>query len=69
MIRHWHLGWTALQEQTWCRNGKDTAHGGREGQREKPGVWEVEGAKDKPPRFPMVSKSPQGPALPDIKVD
>lgn len=39
------------------------------GQREKPGVGEVEGAKDKPPRFPMVSKSPQGPALPDIKVD
>ena len=41
---------------------------GRRNEREKPGVKEAKGAKNKPFHFPMVSRSPQGLALPDIKV-
>lgn len=56
-----------MQEQTWYRNRKDTTQGGGRAKGKSlesgVGVGGVEGAKDKPPRFPMVSKSPQGPAF------
>lgn len=41
---------------------------GRGSGREKPGVGEAKGAKNKPFHFPMVSRSLQGLALPDIKL-
>lgn len=41
---------------------------GRGSEREKPGVREATGAKNKPFHFPVVSRSPRGLALPDIEV-